>query len=662
MPEDIIANLVLTLQQHPVLALFFVFLIAFSESLIIVGLIVPGAILMILFGALISMDALKFWPTVLTSFSGAVLGDSLSYWLGMKYQSKLHHLWPLSRHPQLISRANHFFALHGSKSIILSRFIGPLRPLIPAIAGMTKMPLKTFIIANVSSAIIWAPLYLLPGILFGLSLEIASEFASKFIFLIIALIIFIVISLWIIQRFYIFANPYIEKMIIILLNWGKQHPIAGEIPAAIFNRQHPELRGLSLVAFIIFSLTVLISLLQSTPLASFNPVSYDFDAINQFVYYSLQTFRSPPLDKVMLWLNYLTSSYFIALLCFTIGIYLFLKQNIFSLIHWLAAIALPLTLSPFLNTGLTSSLQNQLSINIESLPSFAIISSYGFLAIILSSGLSSNRQKLIYYIASLLVMFMMLAQLYYASQVASQILYGLFVGLMWFNLLGIAYRRHITHSISNKSRKEIMLLIIVLLAYPGWKTWRQDKIYLPDKNYFLMGTNGWIESGWKLLPILRQGVYPIRNNLFNIQWRGAEKNIQSQLLQLGFKRNLNSLTKLPNWFLDDIKINNLPILPHIHNGKYETLRFYYFNKNTPELTVIRLWPSQYKLKQDDLAQPLWYGSVSLLKIKKHLRISYLTTTNITIDKINLNTKKLLIYKKIFFNTIENREQTIFLLK
>jgi len=64
MPEDIIANLILALQQHPILALFFVFFVAFSESLIIIGLIVPGAILMILLGALIVMDALEFWPTV----------------------------------------------------------------------------------------------------------------------------------------------------------------------------------------------------------------------------------------------------------------------------------------------------------------------------------------------------------------------------------------------------------------------------------------------------------------------------------------------------------------------------------------------------------------------------------------------------------------------
>lgn len=187
MPDDIIANLILALQAHPTLALAFVFLVAFSESLVVIGLIVPGAILMILFGALIAMDALEFWPTVFFATLGAITGDSLSYWLGRRYKNKIHNIWPLSRHPEIIIRANEFFNQHGIKSIILSRFIGILRPVIPAIAGTAKMPAQIFITSNISSAIFWAPLYLLPGLLFGLSIEMASEFAGKFIFLVVFL-------------------------------------------------------------------------------------------------------------------------------------------------------------------------------------------------------------------------------------------------------------------------------------------------------------------------------------------------------------------------------------------------------------------------------------------------------------------------------------------
>lgn len=662
MPEDIIANLILALQQHPILALFFVFFVAFSESLIIIGLIVPGAILMILLGALIVMDALEFWPTVFVAVCGAVAGDSLSYWLGSRYQDKLLNLWPLSRHPNLIIRANRFFQQHGVKSIILSRFIGPLRPIIPAIAGMTKMPGKIFIATNIGSAIFWAPLYLLPGILFGLSFEIASEFAGKFIFLIILLLFIIILSLWIIQRLYIFTKPYNDKIIMKLLNWGEKHPLAGEVPAAILDPKHPEIRGLSLVALIIFSATLLLSLMHDTLMLPYNLFPYDFDSLDQLIYNSLQTFRSPPFDRVMLWLTHLSSSTFIALLYFSLGSLFIFKKNFFSLWHWLAAISLPLLLSPLLNNHLSNSLQQNLNTNIESLPFIAIISTVGFLTIIINSGLSFSKQKLIYYFSASLVLFLMLAQLYFANQVFSQILFGLFIGAIWFNLLGIAYRRHRKKIINKKTHKEIFLILAVLLIYPSWKTIQQQELYAATEDYFVMGTDSWIESGWELLPTLRQGIYQNKNNLFNLQWLASKQKIKSQLTQAGFSNSLNTSRTISNWFLHDIEINQLPVLPHIHNGEYETLRFYRYNNDTQEVTVIRLWPSKYKLRQDNPLRPLWFGSISLMEIKENLDITYLVTKKENMEEIKLDNKKLIIHKKNIFNASENKNSTIFLLQ
>jgi undecaprenyl-diphosphatase len=655
MSEDIIANLIIALQQHPFLALFFVFLVAFSESLIVIGLLVPGAILMVIFGALIAVDALQFWPTVFFAVSGAVAGDSLSYWLGKRYQNKLHTLWPLSRHPEVITQANQFFNRHGVKSIIFSRFIGLLRPIIPAIAGMTRMPVNTFIAINISSAIFWAPAYLLPGLLFGLSLEMASEFASKFILLIIFLLFIIFVSLWVIQRIYIFTKPYNDKAIVYLLNWGEKHPIAGEVPAAIFDKTHPELRGLSLVALIIYIVTLILYLVQSTQLLPYNPFYFNFDSLDQLIYHSLQTFRSPPFDSVMLWLNYLSSSQFIALLCFSLGSLFIFKKNLFPLWHWLAAISLPLLLSPLLSNDLTNTLQQ--NINIQTLPFIVIVSTFGFLTIIISAGLSFAKQKLVYYFSASLVLFVMLAQLYFATQVFSQILFAFFIGLIWFNLLGIAYRRHTKQTTNNKIRKEVIFIITALLIYPSWKTIQHDEVHTPPENYFVMGTNSWIESGWETLPILREGIQPNKNNLFNLQWLGSKNNISSQLSQAGFSDSLNTKQTISNWFLDDIEINQLPILPHIHKGEYEALRFYRYNKSNKELIVIRLWPSIYQLKQDNPSQPLWFGSISLMEVKKHLGVTYLTTKKEQINELKLNNIDLRIDEKIVF---ENN--TIFLLR
>ena len=662
MPEDIIANLILALQKHPSLALFFVFLVALSESLVVIGLIIPGAIFMILFGALIAMNALEFWPTVFFATMGAIAGDSLSYWLGRHYQSKIHHIWPLSRHPEILIRANHFFDKHGVKSIILSRFIGLLRPVIPAIAGMTKMPINIFLATNISSAIFWAPLYLLPGLLFGLSLEMASEFSSKFIFLIVIILLIIFIALLSIQRLYIFTKPYNDKIINYLLDWGEKHSVIGEVPAAIFDKEHSEIRGLSIVAIFIFSSTLFLTLFNSSLAYSYNPLYYNFDSINQFIYVSLQSFRSPPLDNIMLWLNYLTSSHFFALLCFSLGTLFILKKNLFSLWHWLAAISLPLLLAPLLSNNLINALQQNLNIHFQTIPFVVIASAIGFLTIIINSGLSYSRQKFIFYFASTLVLFLMLAQLYFATQVFSQVLFGLFIGTLWFNLLGIAYRRHINEIINKNTRRDMLVIIAALLIYPSWKTLQQDELYTPSENYFVMGTNSWLESGWEILPIIREGINHNKNAVFNLQWLGTERNINSKLSQLGFTSSLDSSQALSNWFLDDININQLPLLPHIHKGTYESLRYYRYNNNKQELTVIRLWPSKYKLRQKDPLQPLWFGNISFVGVKKHLGISYLVTKQDEISDLIFDKTILAVNKKVILNNKDNKKRTIFLLK
>ncbi|RTZ78466.1 MAG: hypothetical protein DSZ01_05310, partial [Gammaproteobacteria bacterium] len=86
-----------------------VFLMAFAESLAIVGMAVPGVAVLFTVGALIGAGALDFWPMVAWAVAGAILGDGISFWLGRRYQQQLTRLWPFSRHPETLDRGIAFF-------------------------------------------------------------------------------------------------------------------------------------------------------------------------------------------------------------------------------------------------------------------------------------------------------------------------------------------------------------------------------------------------------------------------------------------------------------------------------------------------------------------------------------------------------------------------
>ena len=152
---------------HPGWMSFFIFASAAAESLTIVGVIIPGALVMFSLGALIGLGHLEFWSAYWWSALGAVVGDAISFWIGRVFHQGVRRVWPFTKHPEMITRSEEFFRRHGGKGVLFGRFFGPVRGTIPTVAGMMDMSWRDFMIANVVSAILWAPAYLIPGMAFG---------------------------------------------------------------------------------------------------------------------------------------------------------------------------------------------------------------------------------------------------------------------------------------------------------------------------------------------------------------------------------------------------------------------------------------------------------------------------------------------------------------
>ncbi len=140
-----------------------VFALAFGESLAVVSLVLPFWAMLVGIGALVTMSGLDFWTVWLSASFGAALGDWVSYWLGAHFQDRVRGWWPMSRYPQLLPKGEAFFQRWGWIAIVVGRFSGPLRATVPLAAGITRMPILPFQIANVGSALLWAGSLMLPG-------------------------------------------------------------------------------------------------------------------------------------------------------------------------------------------------------------------------------------------------------------------------------------------------------------------------------------------------------------------------------------------------------------------------------------------------------------------------------------------------------------------
>lgn len=155
------------LTPSPALLLLLIAAIALVESLALVGLLVPGVVLITATASMAGHQQLAVIAVMGAAFLGAVAGDGLSFWLGYSQRERVTRLWPLSRYPEWLAQGARFFQRHGSLSVLLGRFVGPVRPVVPLIAGMMHMPPRAFTWANLVSAALWAPAYVLPGYLLG---------------------------------------------------------------------------------------------------------------------------------------------------------------------------------------------------------------------------------------------------------------------------------------------------------------------------------------------------------------------------------------------------------------------------------------------------------------------------------------------------------------
>ncbi|HYQ38190.1 MAG TPA: bifunctional DedA family/phosphatase PAP2 family protein [Pseudomonas sp.] len=160
------------LGSHPQWLGLAIFVIACIECLTIVGIIVPGTVVLFAVAALAGSGALDLWQTLLLGYTGGLLGDALSYALGRRFHQDIRRLPLLRQHPEWLAQAEFYFQRYGVASLLVGRFIGPLRPMLPTVAGMLDMPLPRFIAVSLVAAAGWALAYLLPGWTAGAALRL----------------------------------------------------------------------------------------------------------------------------------------------------------------------------------------------------------------------------------------------------------------------------------------------------------------------------------------------------------------------------------------------------------------------------------------------------------------------------------------------------------
>jgi membrane protein DedA with SNARE-associated domain len=151
-----------------------IFLLTLGESLLIVGILIPATALLLLTGGLIGTGTLSAWNILIWGIAGAIVGDAISYFIGRWLGFGILRRWPFNTQRTSVARARLFFYRYGFISVLIGRFLGPIRSTIPTVAGMMGMKHWLFQLANVLSALLWLPAMLAPGYLTAKGVDAAQ--------------------------------------------------------------------------------------------------------------------------------------------------------------------------------------------------------------------------------------------------------------------------------------------------------------------------------------------------------------------------------------------------------------------------------------------------------------------------------------------------------
>ena len=605
---DLFNQLLAWVSANPVWAWAAVFFVAFSESVAILGLLVPGVVLMFGFGALIATGALEFWPVFWWAVAGAVAGDGMSFWLGRHFQEQLREFWPFSRHPKFLERGVDFFHKYGGKSVAIGRFFGPVRAVIPLVAGMLGMPPRRFIVANLLSALAWAPAYLLPGVVLGASLELASEVALRLVLLLLLLLATSWLAFHLARWCYRIIQPYTTRIVQLLFSFGGRHRGLREIAQALADPSHPEFKGLTQLASLLI-VCVLLFVLVAGAIPSHATANLDTTLFS-----SLQSLRSPWADELMVHFSRLGDLSVILIFTSTVTGFLLLHGNRRAAGYWLAAIAFGILAPELLKYGLRIPRPEPALEPLDpwSFPSGHVLralTAYGFFAVMIARSIQRDWRWVSYGLVAIMMTAIGLARLYLGAHWLSDVLGSLLLGLAWISGIGIAYHRH-ARAETHPFQLTLIALGVLLLTLGGhtWLYQRQAVVhYQPAAPVVRLTQKLWLQ-GKAALPRYRQDVRGLRDHPLDIQYAGDLAQLASVLQAQGWRPAQRlAWSNLLRLLSPSLPLQQLPVLPQVHDGKHEQLVLEK-QPTAGERLVLRLWSSPFRLEPDD--RPLWLGSVS----------------------------------------------------
>jgi len=594
------------ISAHPLAAGVLVFLIAFCDAIIIIGAIVPALPLMIAIGVLIGMGELSGPYAVSCAALGAFLGDGLSYWIGRRWGESLRGVWPFSRHPGLLDRGENLFRRNAFKSIFIARYVGAVRPFVPAIAGMAKMPMLPYFKASGLACVSWAILFLLPGWALGQAYDAVAAVADKLLLVLLGLLAALALAWAVVLYTWRWFALHADSLLARTLRWTHAHPRLRHYVGALIDRRRPETAPILLLAICLFAVAWLWTWFSVTLLARGGPLLLDHD-----VYALMFSLRNPLADRAMATLAAIGSAPVLGAASAAALAWLLWRRRWKAALHWVAAIAIGLGLTEALDAVIDMPRPPFAAAGFG-FPSVAVTMTtvvFGFFAVLIARELPGRQRVWPYLLTGVATALVGFARLYLGAHWLSDIIGGVLLGAMWVLVIGVAYRRHSERSFWMRPLGWTFYGAFALAAC--WYAPRSAPHTLarfeppPPTQTITM-------ADWKAQGL---GAGSVR---FDLEIAGDLSTLKHTLLAHGWQAqpaaDWVSALGLMN---DSLSPAERPVLPLALDAHPERLLLRRVGKTPTQIEVLRVWPAPVRVAD---GTPLWVARYENMQLRRRLRL------------------------------------------
>ncbi|MBN9033944.1 MAG: phosphatase PAP2 family protein [Rhizobiales bacterium] len=600
---------------HPHFAYAAVLLLALSESVPVIGAVVPGTAVILAISALVPTGVVTLWPLLGAAVAGAILGDGLSFWIGHRYNRNILESWPINRHPDLVAKSEAFFDRHGDKSVFIARFVPGVRTFIPLIAGVLGVSVSRFYAANILSALVWAPSHILPAVLVGSAFKQFGSAAEPLAILVILLIVIIWAAIHVVRLALRYGIPLVSTATQRLRVWASAHDARwSRAILGLLDPSRSDVRVLGFLAIVLIgSAWIFFGILEDV--VSGDPLVRADTAI----YNALQALRTAPGDAVMIAFTELGDTFVVVAVTMAVLLWFAWKRCWRTAGYWLVAIAGATAINTAIKFALHRARPAELSYSGASAFSFPSGHStantvlYGFLAFLIAIAVRTSWRIPVVVAATFIALLIAFSRLYLGAHWFSDVTGGLAFGTAWIAVLAFTYVRKPAETYG-----PIGLAIVGITALGlagGINVYRHHALdterYVFTPVVQTMTTAEWRAKGWQQLPPYRIDMFGELEEPMTIQWAGSLPAIQQALEKKGGRIPAPwTATNALGWLTAKVAPTGLPVIPYLASGRLPSLTAVLADEKAPAASrfVLRLWASDLQLSGESMPK-VWIGSV-----------------------------------------------------